>query len=98
RDLQRRAAVAADPHPAAVVQDGVADPGGPVALRADEHDLADVERHRDVEDPALLDLRHPVGLARGLARLLMALADVDALDHDRDPAFGRAATVHAPER
>ena len=52
-------------------------------LRADEHHLADRHRLGDVQDAALLDLRHAVGRARRLARLGVALGDVEALDDDR---------------
>ena len=83
RHLQRLAAVAADADAAAVVERLVADPRRLAAVAADEHDLADRQRLGEVEDAALLDLRHPVGRARALARLRVALGDVEALDDDR---------------
>ena len=67
-------------------------------LRADEHDLADRHRLGDLEDAALLDLRHAVGRARRLARLGVALGDVEALDDDADATGRRAAAEDAAGR
>ena len=44
----------------------------------------------DVQDAALLDLGHPVGGARGLARLGVPLGDVEPLDDDADAARWRS--------
>ena len=92
RHLDRLAAVAADAHPAAVVEDGVPDAGRLLAARADEHHLRDVQRLGDVEDAALLDLRGAVGPALGLAGLGVALGDVEALDRRPRPVAPRRAS------
>src|SRR5258705_4091662 len=75
--------MAADPDASAVVEPLVGDPRRLAAMAADEHLLADGQRLGEIEDPALLDLRHPVRRTGALARLRVALGDVDALDDDR---------------
>ena len=58
--LHLLAAVLADAHPAPVLELRVTDAGRLVAARADDLDVADVQRHRQVEDAA--------GLRRAAAR------------------------------
>src|SRR4051812_8911619 len=65
-------ALAADPGLVAAVGQLVADAGRTVA-RAEQRDVADVERHVLVDDAALHG---------GAGRLLVLLGDVDALDDD----------------
>src|SRR5215216_4491337 len=59
----------------------VADPRRAVAGRADEHDVRDVDRGRDVEDAARLHLHlaHPAGIAHR-PRPAVLLHDVQVLD------------------
>src|SRR5216117_1312240 len=71
-------AVPADERPSAGLEHGVLGAGRPAAVRAHEHDVGVVERGLEVDDAALRDL----DAAAPLARLLVALEDVDALDHD----------------
>src|SRR5689334_18775369 len=97
RHLDRLAAVAADAHPAAVLEDGVPDAGRLLAVRADEHDLADVERLREVEDAALLNLRDAIARALALAGLGVALGNVDPVDDDRDRSRGRGLPEAGPD-
>jgi hypothetical protein len=84
--LQLLAAMAAHSNALAAAEALVLDPSDPVAARADDHHVADVDRHRLVHDAALLDLRGTVVLHR-LARLGMSLGDVDARDHHRQPVY-----------
>src|SRR5207249_7462681 len=72
------AAVAANQHARAGLEDGVLGPRRPSARRADEHHVRVVERRLEVDDPALRDLH----AAAALTRLGVPLEDVDALHHD----------------
>src|ERR1035437_5762764 len=68
-------ALLAHPHPLAALVHPVADPGGLVALRADEHDVGTVDVAGALDDPALAHLP---------TRAHGALDDVDAL-HQQPP-------------
>jgi hypothetical protein len=51
-------------------------------MRTDEHDVAECDGLRDLEDAALLDAGLAFRSARDLARLGMPLGDVEAFDDD----------------
>ena len=76
--LHLLAALLADPDPAPVLELRMTDAGRLVAARTDDQDVADVQRHRQIEDPAGL---------RALPRALMLRGHVDARDHDPEPAL-----------
>src|SRR5690606_8528477 len=70
--LDLLSAVLADARAAATLEVPVPDARRPVAVGADELHVADVDRHRQVDDPGLLGSR---------PRPLVALGHVDAGDH-----------------
>ena len=73
------------------------DARGARAARADEHDVADVDGQRDVQDAALLDARLAVGATGHGARLGVPLGDVEALDDDGG-ARQRGTVAASPSR
>jgi hypothetical protein len=58
-------------------------------VRTDEHDIAECDGLRDIQDAALLDAGLPFGSTGRLARLGVPLGDVKALDDDGSAAQRR---------